>query len=249
MASREEMSRSFGRRAGVYDAGRPDYPAEAVEWMLELHVSREHAVRVADVGAGTGKLTRALVEAGAEVVAIDPDPEMLAVLRESVHAVPTFVGSAESLPLPDAAVDVVTFGQAWHWVDPVVASREVTRVLRPRGGLGLVWNIRDDDIEWVRRLTSVMHGSHAEQMLAEGPPTVGVEFGPVESAEWRWTRAMTREALFDMAHSRSYIITASDADRARIEADLGELFDEVGAVGDATVGLPYVTRAFRALRV
>jgi SAM-dependent methyltransferase len=248
MASREEMSMSFGRQAGVYDAGRPDYPAEAVEWMLERHVAREHAVRVADVGAGTGKLTRALVEAGAEVVAIDPDPAMLAVLREGVHAVPTFVGSAESLPLPDAAVDVVTFGQAWHWVDPVAASREVARVLRAGGVLGLVWNVRDDDVVWVRRLTDVMHGSHAEQMLAEGPPSVGEPFGPVESAEWRWTRPMTRKALFDMAHSRSYIITAADEDRARIDKELGALFDEVGAVGDAVVALPYVTRAYRAIR-
>src|SRR3954466_3223812 len=129
MASREEMSRSFGSAAGAYESGRPDYPLEAVEWLLAPVRGRERVERVADAGAGTGKLTRALVEAGAEGVAIDPDPDMLATLRENVVAVPTFVGTAERMPLPDGSLDAVTFGQAWHWVDPAAASQEVARVL------------------------------------------------------------------------------------------------------------------------
>ncbi len=248
MASREEMSTSFGRAAGVYESGRPGYPAEAVEWMLRPVRAADRSTRVADVGAGTGKLTRTLVEQGAEVVAIDPDPEMLATLRDSVLGVPTFIGTAESLPLPNAAVDAVVLGQAWHWVEPVAASGEIGRAVRAGGALGLVWNIRDDDVEWVRRLTEIMHGSHAEQMLAEGPPVVAEPFGALESAEWHWTRPMTRSALFDMAHSRSYVITAAPDDRARIDRALGELFDEIGAVGSEIVRLPYVTRAYRALR-
>lgn len=248
MASNEEMSTSFGSAAGTYESGRPDYPTQAVDWMLQPVVGGERSLRVADVGAGTGKLTRAVVELGAEVVAIDPDAKMLAALREHVHGVPTFVGSAESLPLPDASVDAVLLGQAWHWVDPAAGSAEVGRVLRSGGVLGVVWNIRDESAAWVRRLTEIMHGSHAEEMLAGGDPPIEPPFGDVESAQWRWTRPMTRDSLLAMAHSRSYIITATPADRAAIEAGLLELFDEIGAVGDKVVELPYVTRAYRAVR-
>ena len=176
MASNEEMSTSFGSAAGTYESGRPDYPIQAVDWMLQPVVGGERSIRVADVGAGTGKLTRAIVELGAEVVAIDPDAKMLAVLREHVHGVPTFVGSAESLPLPDASVDAVLLGQAWHWVDPAAGSAEVGRVLRSGGVLGLVWNIRDESVPWVQRLTRIMHGSHAEKMLAEGDPPLAAPF-------------------------------------------------------------------------
>jgi len=248
MATREEMSRSFGAATDAYETGRPEYPAEAVEWMLQPARTEEHRVRVADAGAGTGKLTRALVAADAEVVAVEPDEAMLDALRAAVPGVPTFVGTGESLPLPDAALDAVVFGQAWHWVDPVAASAEVGRVLRPGGVLGLVWNIRDESAEWVAAMTRIMHGSNAEVMLAEGGPSVASPFGAVESHSWRWARPMTRTALFDMAHSRSYVITAGEAERARIERELGEVFDHIGAVGDAVVELPYVTTAFRARR-
>ncbi len=248
MASREEMSTSFGRAAAVYEAGRPEYPAESVAWMLRPVASREHLVRVADVGAGTGKLTRALVATGAEVVAIDPDPAMLDALHAAVPGVPTFAGTGERLPLPDAALDAVVFGQSWHWVDPPAASAEVGRVLRSGGVLGLVWNVRDESVDWVARMTRIMHGSSAEVMLAGEGPAVASPFASLEEHVVHWERRMTRADLFAMARSRSYLITASDGDRARIEAELEALFDEVGAVGDAAIALPYVTRAYRGIR-
>jgi len=251
MASREEMSLSFGAAAGAYESGRPDYPREAVDWMLAPVREQGRAVRVADVGAGTGKLTRTIVEAGAEVVAIDPDAGMLAALREHVHGVPAFVGTAERMPLPDASVDAVLLGQAWHWVDPVAASAEAGRVLRAGGVLGLVWNIRDESDPWVVRLTAAMHGSHAEEMLAGAGPRVTVPFDRLQVQSWTWTRSLTRAALLDMVASRSYVITATDADRARILASVSALFDErrvIEADGAEVVDLPYVTHAYRAIR-
>jgi SAM-dependent methyltransferase len=248
MASNEDMSMSFGTQARTYESGRPDYPIQAVDWMLQPVVGGERSIRVADVGAGTGKLTRAAVELGAEVVAVDPDPKMLAVLREHVHGVPTFVGSAERLPLPDASVDAVLLGQAWHWVDPAAGSAEIGRVLRAGGVLGLVWNIRDEAVPWVARLTDIMHGSHAEEVLAQGDPPLAAPFAGVEAEQWHWTRPMNRETLRAMARSRSHVITASPDERAAIEARLEALFDEVGAVEDHVVDLPYVTRAYRAVR-
>src|SRR6478736_1142700 len=216
MASREEMSQSFGAAAGAYQSGRPDYPREAVDWMLAPLREHGRSLRVADVGAGTGKLTRTIVEAGAEVVAVDPDAAMLAALRENVHGVPTFVGTAERMPLPDASVDAVLLGQAWHWVDPVAASAEAGRVLRSGGVLGLVWNIRDDSVPWVARLTAAMHGSHAEEMLAGDGVRIGEPFDGLEERSWSWSRTLGRGALLDMVSSRSYVITGEESERARI---------------------------------
>ncbi|WP_217180326.1 class I SAM-dependent methyltransferase [Streptomyces sp. AC495_CC817] len=243
----EDMATSFGAEAGNYEAGRPDFPFDAVAWMLEP--MPEGSRRVADIGAGTGKLTRVLAKApDAELVAIDPDPAMLAALRTAVPGVPTFEGSAEKLPLPDAALDAAVFGQAWHWVDPVVASAEVGRVVRSGGVLGLIWNTRDGRVDWVRRLTDIMRGSNAETMFATGGPSVAAPFGPLEERTWEWTRPITRDLLHRMARSRSYIITASDAEKARIRREMDELFNQLGLHEGSTIELPYVTKAFRAIR-
>ncbi|KNY07534.1 class I SAM-dependent methyltransferase [Microbacterium sp. GCS4] len=241
------LSTSFGAEAHNYELGRPDYPFEAVAWMLEPLPADSH--RIADVGAGTGKLTRVLAKApGAEVVAIDPDAEMLATLRAGVPGVPTFVGTAEQLPLPDASVDAVVLGQAWHWVDPVRGSEEVGRVLRGGGVLGLIWNIRDERVDWVRRLTGIMHGSHAEVMLAGGGPVVAPPMGALEEHTWEWARPITRDLLHRMAASRSYIITAPDEEKQRIRREMDALFDELGLAEGATIDLPYVTRAYRSVK-
>lgn len=248
MASREDMSTSFGRQAASYEAGRPGYPRDAIEWMLEP-VRDLDRPRVADVGAGTGKLTRVLVEAGADVVAVDPDADMLASLRVALPAVPASIGTAESLPLADGSMDAVVLGQAWHWVDPVAASREVARVVRPGGVLGLVWNIRDDREPWVARMTAIMHSSNAEAMMADGGPRVGEPFAGLDERLFEWTRSMTTDRLLAMARSRSYLITAATEDRARIEAELVDLFGSLPALaGGGEIDLPYVTHAFRSIR-
>jgi SAM-dependent methyltransferase len=251
MASREEMSLSFGSAARAYESGRPDYPREAVDWMLAPVRQSDRALRVADVGAGTGKLTRTIVEAGVEVVAVDPDPGMLAALREYVHGVPTFVGTAERMPLPDASLDAMLLGQAWHWVDVAAASAEAGRVLRAGGVLGLVWNIRDESVPWIAELTRTMHGSHAEQLLSQDGARAEHPFGPLEEQVWRWTRTVRREALIDMVSSRSYVITATPDERARILAAVGALFDahrRPDESGADVVDVPYLTRAFRGIR-
>lgn len=241
------LSTSFGTEAHNYELGRPDYPFDAVAWMLESLA--EGSKRIADVGAGTGKLTRVLAGApDAEIVAIDPDPAMLKTLRGAIPGVPTFVGTAERLPLPDASVDAVVLGQAWHWVDSVSGSAEVGRVVRSGGTLGLIWNIRDDREPWVKRLTEIMHGSHAEVMLAEGGPVVAAPFGELEERQWEWVRPITRDLLHRMASSRSYVITASEEEKTRIRQEMDMLFDELGLDDDATIDLPYVTRAFRSVR-
>lgn len=249
MTAREAGATSFGARAEIYEIGRPEYPAAALQWLLEPLVGFRRRPRVADVGAGTGKLTRGLLEAGCEVIAIDPDVAMLRSLRDNVSGVSiAVVGTAESLPLADKSVDAVTLGQAWHWVDPAAGSREVGRVLRPDGVLGLLWNLRDESEPWVARLNAVMPAGKAASRLAAGsPPVVGPFDEPQEQA-WRWSRRMTRSTLLDMARSRSFFITATPERRAAYERDLNAVLDECAGKEAATLELPYLTRAYRSRR-
>ncbi|MFT3716963.1 MAG: class I SAM-dependent methyltransferase [Gordonia sp. (in: high G+C Gram-positive bacteria)] len=245
--AKSDRATSFGAQSGNYETGRPDYPADSVDWLLS---GLPPPPRIVDLGAGTGKLTRVVAQRfpAAALTAVDPDAEMLATLSASQPDVATAVGSAEHLPLPDGSADAVILGQAWHWVDPDAASREIGRVVTPGGLLGLIWNIRDSREEWVARMTAVMHSSDAEDLIAGGGPSVAAPFGPVETRSWEWSRPMTRERLHAMAASRSYLITAPDDERAQIVADLDALFDDLGLRGDRTIDLPYVTHAYRAIR-
>ena len=150
-SSRQQRSLSFGAEAAAYERGRPSYPPEAIDWLLP-----PDAADVLDLGAGTGKLTTRLVERGLGVVAVDPIPEMLELLSNSLPDTPALLGTAEEIPLPDNSVDAVLVAQAWHWFDPELAVKEVARVLRPGGRLGLVWNTRDERLGWVKDLGRIV---------------------------------------------------------------------------------------------
>jgi SAM-dependent methyltransferase len=126
---------------------RPAYPDAAVDAALAGTPERP---RVLDLGAGTGKLTRVLTARGLDVVAVEPDPAMLAVLRERSPGVEARTGSAERIPLPDGHLDAVLVGQALHWFDLDRAAPEMARVLRPGGVLAGLWNGGDDDVAWIR---------------------------------------------------------------------------------------------------
>jgi SAM-dependent methyltransferase len=204
--------------------------------------------RVADVGAGTGKLTRVIGALGCEVVAVDPDSSMLAALGENVPSVATLTGTAESLPFEDGGFDAVVVGQAWHWVDPAKGSREIGRVLRGSGVFGLIWNIRDDSQPWVRRLNAMMPEGRAQRMLAAGTPHVEEPFGAPQEHVWHWTRRLTRSELGDMVRSRSFYITAAPEQRQAVDDALNTLCDDLGFRDTETIELPYVTHAYRFIR-
>ena len=145
---------SFGAAAAAYAEHRPGYAEAAVRWALEPVRDRQ-PVRVADIGAGTGKLTATLAGLGAEVTAVEPDPQMLAELRRAMPAVRSVPGSAEQIPLPDASLDAVLAGQAMHWFDMDRALPEIARVLRPGGVLAGLWNVDDDRVGWVAGLAEI----------------------------------------------------------------------------------------------
>jgi ubiquinone/menaquinone biosynthesis C-methylase UbiE len=239
-ADKAGRAASFDRAAEVYERARPEYPAEAVEWMLPAD-----AKVVLDLGAGTGKLTRALAARGLDVIAVDPAPNMLAQLSAAIPEAAVSVGTAEDIPLADASVDAIVAGQAWHWVDQERAIPQVARVLRPGGTLGLIWNMRDERVGWVARLTEVMHPAEGEVFARTGTIERG-PFGEIESANFEWSAELTRDDLLNLLRSRSYFITADDAEQASIVQGVHDLLDNDPDVGgQQTWTMPYVTRAFR----
>ncbi len=227
---------SFDRAADAYERGRPPYPAEVVAWAVPAG-----ARRVLDLGAGTGKLTRVLVDAGLDVVAVEPSARMREQLAGAVPEATALEGAAERIPLADGSVDAVVVAQAWHWVDPAVAVPEVARVLRPGGTLSLIWNIRDHSEPRVARLDELLR-RHTRGEL-DTAPVIGEPFGAPERTEIRWRHRLTRAELLDMVASRSYVIVLPDDERERLLADVAAL------VGDAgEIEMPYVTRCTRVTR-
>ena len=237
--SRRDRSRSFGSAAAAYERGRPSYPPEAIDWLLP-----NGARDVLDLGAGTGKLTTRLVERGLDVVAVDPIPDMLEVLRASLPETVALLGTAEEIPLQDNSVDAVLVAQAWHWVDPARAIPEVARVLRPGGRLGLVWNTRDERLGWVRELGEII-GSHDDPRRTE--VALPAPFTEVARHQVEWTNYLTPQALIDLVASRSYCITSPTEVRTRTLEQVRELLATHPALANSTgLAMPYVTVSIRA---
>jgi SAM-dependent methyltransferase len=237
--------RSFGAVASGYAALRPTYPADAVEFLLGPDSSPR---RVLDLGAGTGLLTEVVRDLGHEVLAVDPSAEMLAQLRDRLPGVRAVVGSAESLPTDDGSVDAVVAGQAAHWFEPEDAAREIRRVLRPGGVLGLIWNSRDERVPWVAALGAALA---AEARGHEADQGVVDDFAAALSADVAVTESevvqrLTPEEVVAGIATRSYVAVMDAARRADFLARLRQLLaDHPDTRGRQELDLPYVTRAYR----
>jgi len=215
---RRVQGKSFGVAAEAYERGRPPYPPAAIDWLVP-----QHATRVLDVGAGTGKLTRQLRERGLDVIAVEPSDGMREQLRQAVPGVPVLGGNAEHLPLADDSVDAILVAQAWHWVEPSLAVPEAARVLRPGGRLGLVWN-RRVEVDWVAEMSSIM-GSGNSPDAGRHSPQIPEPFGPVERLNVEWIHRLTPEEMIDWVASRSYVITLPDAQRESVLRQVRRLLD------------------------
>lgn len=242
IVNRDDESRgpasSFAHVAGPYERSRPGYPDEAVRWL-----AGDEPKDVVDLGAGTGKLTRSLVELGHRVTAIEPLAEMLEHIPEAAPGAAAILGNAEVIPLPDAYADVVTAAQAFHWFDHEVALPEIARVLRPGGRLALVWNSRDDGDSWMAQLSEIIGNETVENDDVFPVLDESGLFGEVETAQFSLEQVLDRESLLDLVLSRSYCAKLPQGERDPILVAVGKLYDETaGADG---VRLPYVTSCYR----
>jgi SAM-dependent methyltransferase len=170
VSDRAARSRSFEAVAADYERHRPEYPEEALRWAAD-QIGLENGARILDVGAGTGKLTRGLVALGFDVVALEPGAPMLRQLRVAVPEAKPLEGSAESILLPGATVDAAFAGQAYHWFDRDLAVPELHRVIRPGGGLALLWNWWDERDPLQRELGPLVgYAGHEPYRDDELPP-------------------------------------------------------------------------------
>lgn len=241
-ASRTQRARSFGRVAAEYDRGRPGYPPEAIEWLLGAH-----PLEVLDLGAGTGKLTRALLDAGHRATAVEPLEEMRTILSSRLPAARSLAGSAEQLPLANASVDAVAVGSAFHWFDESAALAEIARVLRPPGVLALLGNAFEVSTPWVARVREIL-GPPAIERPGHWPSVVDLRerFADIEDREFPQEQRIDRAGLRDLASSRSGLALMQEGQRACVLAGLDRLWEQEPELrGRTQVLLPWRTRVRR----
>ena len=231
----------YAEAGAAYERGRPGYPADALARLFaELGIGP--GTHVLDLAAGTGKLTRELVGAGADVVAVEPVDGMRATLERALPGVRALAGEAEAIPLADGSVEAVVVAQAFHWFDGDAALAEIHRVLAPGGALGLVWNARDETVPWVARLTEIMEPYRGETPGYKSGWRAAFErtnlFTPLESAEFRHVHELDAEGVVARVASVSFIAALPDDERERVFARVRE------ALPADEVALPYRTDVF-----
>jgi SAM-dependent methyltransferase len=241
---------TFGAHADAYERARPEWPEEAARWLVP-----DGARLVVELGAGTGKLTRAVAALGVRIVAVEPDARMLAVLQG--RGLDGVEGSAEAIPFGDGVADGVVAGSSLHWFELDRALREIHRVLKPGGRFGFGWNHRDDRHPAIAGMSGAVY---APQKRLRTPRwrnrdwpaelTASGLFGDVEHGLFEHVHELPREALADHLMSYSGVAALPDEERRRVFAGVAELLDSDPSVSvGGTLRLPFVVAAYRATRV
>jgi SAM-dependent methyltransferase len=277
-SERDEGARSFRTVADAYESGRPDYPLDAIRWLLG-----PEPLDALDLGAGTGKLTRQLVAEGHRVIAaVEPLPDLREAARSAVAGAPVLAARAEDIPLPDACADAVTVAQAFHWFAPP-AITEIARVLRPGGTLALLWNRRDRTIAWVQalwhldsrqgsgrrrkpsrpvrhRLSARLRTAGSRKRWGSGgaskrrPPwkealEASPLFGNLERKTFQHDQRLDLGRLLDLVRSRHYYASLPPNEQDELLWQVTRLWDEhPDLAGREEVTLRYETQAYRCTR-
>ncbi len=152
-----DNTQRFSGKAGVYAKARPNYAPDFVDWLFSNYVLKSDSV-IADIGSGTGILTKVLVEKDIHVYAVEPNEDMRKVAESNLKDNKFFHsinGMAESTALPEGSIDIITVAQAFHWFDVEAFKEECKRILRPKGKVILVWNQRDSSSSFVKENAEV----------------------------------------------------------------------------------------------
>jgi SAM-dependent methyltransferase len=245
-----DPTRRFGDRAGAYARHRPCYP-EGVLDVLSRECGVAPGASLADVGSGTGILTRMLLDAGYRVSAVEPNDAMRAEAEQALASRPGFVsvpGRAEATGLPDGSVDAVVVAQAFHWFDREAARAEFDRILRPGGRVLLVWNVR-------RIAGSAFMEGYGEVVRRHAVDPIGLTrrddarsiaafFGSRRFHERVFPHVdrLDREGLVGRATSASYMPIEGDLRRPALLADLEALF--AACAHDGRVAFEYDTHVY-----
>ncbi len=219
-------------------------------WALE---SVRNGATVLDLGAGTGKLTAAIVRCGVpatRVLAVEPDDGMRAELSRRLPEIAVLRGSAERIPAEDGAVDAVLVGQAFHWFDPDRALPEIARVLRPGGVLVAIGNTEDGSVGWAAELAAATQTVRSVRNIGRGfidVPTHPAFDEPTQRRfRWRWPR--TIDSLLATVSTHSWALVSSVEERAAAMAAIRRFLEQHPATRNGTFELPMQTLVQRATR-
>ncbi|AIB36408.1 MULTISPECIES: class I SAM-dependent methyltransferase [Pseudomonas] len=239
----------FSTQAVTYAQGRPDYPRQLTGWLADtLRIDAQSSV--IDLGAGTGKFTRLLSTLAPTLTAVEPVAAMGAQLTKLLPDVRLVNGTAESIPLPSASADAVVCAQAFHWFSTEAALAEIHRVLKPDGRLGLVWNVRDDSVDWVAAITEIITPYEGDTPRFHTgrwrEAFTGEYFSDPEVTCFPYSHVGSpQEVIMDRFLSVSFIAALPDAPKAVVTAQLQALIDTHPALkGRDTVAFPYQTQAY-----
>lgn len=224
-----DRAESFGSIADDYDRYRPTYPDSLI---VDIAARGED---VLDVGCGTGKASRLMLERGLHVLGVEIDPAMAAVARG--HGLEVEVGSFETWDAAGRRFDVVTSAQAWHWVDPVAGAAKAFEVLRPGGSIALFWNVTtfaadlDARIHEIYRAFSPpsheqQHGGVRGRVELYGEPLADAGFVAVEAREYTWSHRYGASDFTSMISTHSDVHLLPDPDRAGLLDAVGAMIDD-----------------------
>ncbi|MFS7193905.1 class I SAM-dependent methyltransferase [Serratia proteamaculans] len=239
----------YQANADRYVKGRPDYPPEITTWLRDT-IGLHAGMTVIDLGAGTGKFTPRLLETGAQVIAVEPVAQMLEKLSAALPQVKTLAGTAESIPLPDESVDAVVCAQSFHWFATPKALAEIQRILKPGGKLGLVWNMRDARVSWVRKLNQIVdrHEGDAPRFYT-GEWRKLFPFKGLDALQEQMFmlghQGAVEDVIFNRVRSTSFIAALPLEQQEQVIEQIRQLVAEEGELqGKDSVTVPYQTKAY-----
>lgn len=247
----------FGEVADLYERARPGYPAALVDDVLASTVA---SPRVLEVGAGTGKATAAFAARGVEIVALEPTPEMAAVVARMTGTFPAI--TVEQATFEDwrgalGSFDLVYAAQSWHWLRPEARCRKAHEVLRPGGLLAIFWNVPAWDDEDLRAGFREVYDRHAPELNGKRfPALTGVHpderdvddlrasglFEPVTTSTYRWSERYTLERYLDLLSTHSDHRMLPEATRWAVLEGIAAVIERRGG----SFVLPYDTVLYRA---
>lgn len=243
----------FASAADTYARARPEYPAAIDPWLRDT-LGLGEGRTVLDLGAGTGKFTRSLLTSGARVIAVDAVPAMLEQLTARFATVATHVAIATELPLPDLSVDAVVCAQSFHWFATSEALAEIHRVLKPGGLLGLIWNVRDESVDWVRSLTEIFAAYEGDapryRTMQWQQAFADAAFGPLSECVFANDHhGPAEQVILGRFLSTSFIAALPDAERAIATDKVRALIAATPALQGADAVFPYRTHAFHCRKI
>jgi SAM-dependent methyltransferase len=245
----EFAAQGFQVSTDAYERGRPDYPEEAVSYLTEKLNLNENKI-VIDLGAGTGKFTRMLQESDARIIAIEPVEGMRKKFSSILPEVQILNGTAEQIPLPDESVDAVVVAQAFHWFQGEAALKEIYRILRPHGKLGLIWNVRDERLDWISQLTRIIdaHERGAPRYKTGEWKKAFMAtklFSALDYADFSHTQTGPVEMVVDRISSTSFIAALPHDEKESVLKQVRVLVKTHPQTRDsATIQFPYRTDVF-----